>query len=295
MGPAAEPYDLLEGRGSGGEGARRALRQAEKLGDSLATALRRAVPFLGRRGIPVRFERAAVVPAHAHHDATYALCFEAVERGVGLLAFDRQVSALLVDGLLGGDGKRPPALEGERLSRVQVAFMRSASLQILAAMSEIVQRAHASALRPCEEIDAQTGGDGVAIGITLLVGFEAQVVVRLPVSLFGALDEHAPPRGPDPRVVATLFHAPVEVSVELGRTRMAMRKLMALQVGTTFVLDTTVDGRATVRVDGQVVAHGRPKTEAGYFAVRIESTHGAPAQVGTTFPLSDLEASPPPP
>ena len=289
---SAEPYDLASGR-SGGEGSKRAVRGAERLGETLAAALRRAIPFLGRRGIPVVFE-SAKVHAGGEQQASYVAAFDCPDRGGGLLAFDRTVSALLVEGLLGGDGKKPLALPGERLSRVQTAFMRSASVQILAALSEVAQKAHGCVFRAREEAGPETAQVNTNIAIELRLGDSGSILVLVPQTLFASADDHAAPRGPDPRVVATLYSAPVEVSVELGRARLAMRKLMNLQVGATLVLDTTVDGRAMVRVDGRVVAQGRPKAEAGHMAVRIESGEQGTDRVGTDFPMASLEASIPP-
>lgn len=289
----AEPYDLASGR-SGGEGTKRALRSAEKLGETLAAALRRAIPFLGRRGVPVRFSSVAVHPG-GEQEASYLCAFDCPDRGTGFLAFDRQVSSLLVDGLLGGDGKKPTALTGERLSRVQIAFMRSASVQILGALSEVAQKAHGSVFRAREEVGPETAQPNTHLALTLEVGDGGMIVVLVPQALFASADDQSAPRGPDPRIVATLYGAPVEVSVELGRARLAMRKLMNLQIGTTLVLDTTVEGRATVRVDGRVVAEGRPKAEAGHMAVRIESGEGDAARVGTDFPVPSFEAVEPHP
>lgn len=288
----AEPYDLASGR-SGGEGTKRALRAAERLGETLGAALRRAIPFLGRRGVPVRFTAAVVHPGGEQEASSYLCAFDCPERGTGFLAFDRQVSALLVDGLLGGDGKKPPALASERLSRVQTAFMRSASVQILGALSEVAQKAHGSVLRARDEVAVETTQPNTHIALTLEVGDGGMILVLVPQALFAAADDHGAPRGPDPRIVATLYGAPVEVSVELGRARLAMRKLMSLQVGTTLVLDTTVEGRATVRVDGRIVAQGRPKAEAGHMAVRIESGEQDSERLGTDFPVPSVDASQP--
>lgn len=61
----------------------------------------------------------------------------------------------------------------------------------------------------------------------------------------------------------------VELSVELGRSRMAMRKLLSLVPGSVIELDRPADGGVDVLVNGRVVARGEIVVVDGEVGVRV--------------------------
>jgi flagellar motor switch protein FliM len=69
---------------------------------------------------------------------------------------------------------------------------------------------------------------------------------------------------------AALGRVPVEVRVELGRTRLTMRELEKLEVGTVITLPHFVDDPLPVEVGGVIKAYGRPVVTRGVLAVQIE-------------------------
>jgi flagellar motor switch protein FliN len=67
-----------------------------------------------------------------------------------------------------------------------------------------------------------------------------------------------------------LGRVPVEVRVELGRTRLTMSELERLTVGTVITLPQFVDDPLPVEVGGVIKAYGRPVISRGVLAVQIE-------------------------
>jgi len=69
---------------------------------------------------------------------------------------------------------------------------------------------------------------------------------------------------------AALGRVPVDVRVELGRTRLTMGELERLTVGTVLTLPQFVDDPLPVEVGGVIKAYGRPVVSRGVLAVQIE-------------------------
>jgi len=71
-------------------------------------------------------------------------------------------------------------------------------------------------------------------------------------------------------VDAALGRVPVEVRVELGRTRLTMREFERLTVGTVLTLPQFIDDPLPIEVGGVVKACGRPVVSRGVLAVQID-------------------------
>jgi len=69
---------------------------------------------------------------------------------------------------------------------------------------------------------------------------------------------------------AALGRVPVELRVELGRTRLSMREFEKLAVGTVLTLPQFVDDPLPVECGGVIKAYGRPVISRGVLAVQIE-------------------------
>jgi flagellar motor switch protein FliM len=61
----------------------------------------------------------------------------------------------------------------------------------------------------------------------------------------------------------------VDVTVDLGTARLALRRVLDLAVGDLVSLDVGRDGPAVVRVAGDARFHGAPGIQGGNNAVRI--------------------------
>ncbi|KPP92586.1 flagellar motor switch protein FliN [Erythrobacter sp. HL-111] len=66
----------------------------------------------------------------------------------------------------------------------------------------------------------------------------------------------------------------VRLSVELGRTEMSLRDVLALGEGSVVALDRLTDELLDVTANGRVIARGEVVAEDGRFALRIVSLAG---------------------
>ena len=103
-----------------------------------------------------------------------------------------------------------------------------------------------------------------------------------PAAMPGGVEQHTLPPVPGPpvegnvRSIATgrrgiemLHGVEMEVTVELGRTRMAVRDLLALSAGTVLELDRAADGPADLLVNGRLIARGEVVVVDEDFGLRI--------------------------
>ncbi|GGD21314.1 flagellar motor switch protein FliN [Nocardioides daphniae] len=74
---------------------------------------------------------------------------------------------------------------------------------------------------------------------------------------------------PASRGIEMLAGVDMEVTVELGRTRMAVRDLLALSPGTVLELDRAADGPADLLVNGRLIARGEVVVVDEDFGLRI--------------------------
>nr|WP_298308239.1 FliM/FliN family flagellar motor switch protein [uncultured Erythrobacter sp.] len=66
----------------------------------------------------------------------------------------------------------------------------------------------------------------------------------------------------------------VRLSVELGRTNMALRDVLTLAEGSVVSLDRLTDELLDITANGQVIAHGEVIAQDGRFALRIVNLAG---------------------
>lgn len=74
---------------------------------------------------------------------------------------------------------------------------------------------------------------------------------------------------PSNRGIEMLAGVDMEVTVELGRTRMTVRDLLALSPGTVLELDRAADGPADLLVNGRLIARGEVVVVDEDFGLRI--------------------------
>jgi len=266
-----------------GDRVRRAASVLEKERGRLESALRRAVPFLARRGIPVTLGYAKAMPLSAvlqDIEAPIHVTRLAVQPGDGrgAMVFDAGVLALLLDGVLGGDGSSTPKLESEGLTPPQFAVVQGVVTTILRALGETLNTRLGVRLEPLPGTgpNAEASGEGVPVACALDLSTRegeriGRVVLLLPkesmLHVTGGAEQGAAPKA-DPRIVAALDDVELEVIVELTRLRMSLGDVTELRVGDTIPLDVPVDGEVTVRTADRVLMRGRPTTVGGRIAVR---------------------------
>lgn len=83
--------------------------------------------------------------------------------------------------------------------------------------------------------------------------------------------EQTPPKpeGSSSRRLDMLFDVPLEVNVELGRTRMTIQDLLQLGPGSVIELDKVAGEALDILVNGRLVARGEAVVVNDKFGIRI--------------------------
>jgi flagellar motor switch protein FliM len=267
------------------EGARvrKAASSLEQASSFLASALKRALPFLGGRGETVQLSFARAMPvgdllgelSRPIHATRLVLDPGAAH---GALVLDAGAISTILDGVLGGDGRTPPTLDPAGLSAPQIALVARVVDGIVRSFSEVLSRKFDITLRSIapDADDAMAEGAPIACCLEITGGTQVGRVVLLLAKeslLTKAESREHPARAEDPRVAAVVESVEVELVAELARTRMPIGALSRLQVGDTIRLEVPVGGVVDVRIDGRVLLRGRPTTQAGQIAIRLLSRH----------------------
>jgi flagellar motor switch protein FliM len=267
-----------------GERVRKAASSLEQASPQLASAIRRAMPFLAKRGAQVAlcFARALPLgellgdltrPIHA----THLVCASGAR---GALILDAGAIAMVLDGVLGGDGTSPPKLDPEGLSPPQVALIARVIDGAVRSLSDVLARKFGFELKsaPPDGDDASSEGAPIACSFELGSGEKLGRVVLLIAkeALLGGTEENEPaPKSLDADVARVVEEVELELVVELARIRMTLGHLSGLKAGDTIRLEVPVGGAVDVRADGHVVLRGQPTTNAGQIAIRIEGRHAS--------------------
>ncbi len=271
---------------SEGAPVRRAVEVLAETGPALAGALRRAIPFLSKSAVPIKVVSVEAQPIE-QTTGQLAKPWHAMSiviepgQSAGILALDGPAVALVLDGLLGGDGKNPAPLKGTTLSTTQAALMNRVSIGLCAAFSEALTRIGLK-LAPRAKGAPGSPGENAPITLTLEIG-EGMGAGRIVLAiakdaLLVKLTPFAPPKKDaselDHRIVATIEQIEVELVAELGHARMTLAALSTLRPGTTLRLDAPLSGSVEVLAQGQSIFSGRPTAINGQIAVRLDRHEG---------------------
>jgi flagellar motor switch protein FliM len=264
------------------EGARvrRAATSLEQASPHLASALRRSMPFLARSGAQVAlcFARAIPVrdllgdlPRPVH--ATHLVVTPGGARGAIIL--DAGAIAMVLDGVLGGDGSAPPQLEPGGLTAPQIALVSRVVDGVVRSFSEALSRRLSIELHTSapDGDDASSEAAPVACTFEITSGSQVGRVVLLVAkeALLGRSEasRDASTEALDPRVASVVEQVELDLVAELARMKITLGHLSRLRVGDTVRLEVPVGGAISVRADGRVVLRGHPTTSAGQIAIRI--------------------------
>jgi flagellar motor switch protein FliM len=271
---------LLRFAAEGGR-VRRAAASLEQASPLLASALRRSMPFLGRHGTPVALCFARAIPIGELLDdlprpvhATHVVIAPGGTRGAVIL--DAGAIAMVLDGVLGGDGTAPPQLDASGLSPPQIALASRVIEGVVRSFSEVLSRRFGISLQisPPDGDDASSETAPVVCSFELGTGTQIGRVMLLIAkeALVGGTEERgeSSSNAIDPRVADVVEQVELDLVAELARMKMTLGNLSSLRVGDTIRLDVPVGGAINVRADGRVVLRGHPTTSAGQIAIRIE-------------------------
>jgi flagellar motor switch protein FliM len=279
----SDPPNQLIAIAAEGSRVRRAIEILSESSQALAGAIRRAIPFVGRNALPVKVTSVAAVSVEATTLALtkpWHMAKLVIEPGgsAGMIAFDGVAVAMVLDGLLGGEGKAPPTLAANLLTTTQTALMARVASGVCAAFSEALARAGLT-LAPRAKDAPEAHGETAPITCTIEVG-EGEHIGRVVLAI--AKDALLARAGgetvketdaPDPRIAGTVERIEVELVAELGRARMRLRDIARLQPGETLRLDAPLTGSVDVLAQGRPIFSGRPTAINGQIAVRLDRGH----------------------
>ena len=116
---------------------------------------------------------------------------------------------------------------------------------------------------------------GIFVAVPLLAGADHQATLALQVTL------PQPARPPHRGSLDLLRHVAMEVTVEIGRTRMTVQELLSLHPGEVVELDRAASAPADLLVNGTLIARGEVVVVDEDFALRIsEIVSDAAAELG---------------
>lgn len=266
-----------------GERVRRAAQVLERESPRLASALRRALPFLARRNVPIAllYSRAVPVtellesmsrPIHATHLVVTP------GGGGGAILFDAGAIGMFLDGVLGGDGAHIPELPASGLTAAQTALVAGLATGIVRTLSDSLSGSLGMSLacRSTEIQDAVVASAPIVCVLELgsegAVGRVAVLLAKEPL-LASSPEAEVPSSSADPRVVSVLEHVELDLVAELGSIRLRLGDVARLEVGDTLRVDATVGATVSVRADGHELFRGLPTTSGGRIALKIAGGH----------------------
>jgi flagellar motor switch protein FliN/FliY len=127
-------------------------------------------------------------------------------------------------------------------------------------------------MEPADAMRAVTGAEGVLV--PLVEGDAVRAVVGFAVTA-AVSDPPSPPAPREMRPGFDLLHdVEMEVTAELGRTRMSVRELLSLTPGAVIELDRAAGGPADLLVNGRLIARGEVVVIDENFGIRITEIVG---------------------
>ncbi|MDA8046739.1 MAG: flagellar motor switch protein FliN [Actinomycetota bacterium] len=129
---------------------------------------------------------------------------------------------------------------------------------------------------PGEAVPGEAMAGGVPAGLADVVPAGAGVVPAGAGVVPAGAAMAALPAG-DGRSIDLLYTVDMAVTVELGRTRMAMRELLALRPGKVIELDRSARAPVDILVNNTLLAHGEVVVVDEELGVRVTEIASSPA------------------
>ncbi len=281
--------------------------------EPLARAVRRAVPFLGRRQVAVRLAAPKLMSTQKVgrdlQGPVYVSHLVAEPGGArARICFDAPAVAFLLDGTLCGDGSKQSKLSLTGLTPAQVAFIEQMSETLVNALSKALSCEIGMVLNtmPVVRGGQTASGSTVALSFSFVEEkkkeedeeeflFEEEdeegeeeeqeeltslgtIVLAISKSalMSARLSQAKPSDEVDDRVIATMGEVQVDVVAELGRIVMSVAQLAGLRVGHTLRVPVAVNGSVEVLVEDVALFKGRPTTSGSQLAIKlIDPEHAA--------------------
>jgi flagellar motor switch protein FliN len=166
------------------------------------------------------------------------------------------------------------ALKNSPVGKMDVAAALRPALEAAAATLGRVRVASERVEEPVAALDGLRD-KGMFVAVPLMAGTECQATFALQVTLPTAA------RGATRGSLDLLRHVAMEVTVEIGRTRMTVGELLSLHPGEVIELDRAASAPADLLVNGTLIARGEVVVVDEDFGLRIsEIVTDAAAELG---------------
>jgi flagellar motor switch protein FliN len=131
-------------------------------------------------------------------------------------------------------------------------------------------------MEPAEALQAVVAAGGLVVPLTNEATVHAAIALSVAAQVTGVEDDtHPAGAGRDIRGGFDLLHdVEMEVTAELGRTRMSVRELLSLTPGAVIELDRAAGGPADLLVNGRLIARGEVVVIDENFGIRITEIVG---------------------
>jgi flagellar motor switch/type III secretory pathway protein FliN len=201
---------------------------------------------------------------------------DAQGNAIGLVAVSGPLIEVVAARMLGDRSPPPPDLDRPP-STIALNLFTQAGRNLVSALVDAWRDDQARKITPLGAGEAADdwrraiGDEENVILVTLQVDSPAGLIVLVarPADL-APRDRQLPHVDAERnKVLAALSEVPVEIEVELGRTKVSVAALAALKVGETLTLDRFIDDPLPISVAGVVKARGRALVSRGALAVEI--------------------------
>jgi flagellar motor switch protein FliM len=238
-------------------------------GADLATALRKAIPFLARRRIGVTAELPACasfaelqVDLTIVHTAPFSIGPPPLH---GLVMVDEAAMARILDGVLGGDGA--PSVGLCALTSAQTALANRVSAALVRSFGDVLASKFALAVEPAPGVEVKTG---TAVLTTLTLEGGGRILIAIPLAVIGPESAGEEPDVMNPQIAAALGEVELDIVAELGTLRLSLATIANLQVGDVLRLPLALDERVRVRAGGSTIFRGRPTAQGDIVAIALD-------------------------
>ena len=170
------------------------------------------------------------------------------------------------------------ALSNSPVGKLDVATALRPALEAAAATLGRVRVASERVEEPVAALDGLRD-KGMFVAVPLLADGEHQATFALQVTL-----PQSRPAGSQRGSLDLLRHVAMEVTVEIGRTRMTVQELLSLHPGEVVELDRAASAPADLLVNGTLIARGEVVVVDEDFGLRISEIVTDAAELGSVTP-----------
>jgi flagellar motor switch protein FliM len=269
---------------------RSAMEAMTRIGERFARASRRSLPFLARRRDRLIASSVSLSGEAASQSAgigpAYEVLCESAEGGAwGSIWLNAPALGILLEGTLGAkEGTTVIALGADLTAAQRAVVGRIAKviaqdfMDVLKAEAGLELKLGLACSRRRGEGLENAGRDGLRVDCTI-DGDSSGAIIGIAIGA-EALESAARKRDDDenvevgnPMMEQAVEEIPVDLTAELGRVTMGLRRVLSLKVGQVLRLPTATDDLVVVRVGGVTKFQGVPVVSRGQLAIEIRTRH----------------------